>query len=135
MESIWSNIQGIYWNNSTGWNILIGVIVFVGCWYWFDGRGEGLMSRREFVKRQAIDDTVNAIEERVAQGVYTREEANELLRELKKAWPVADLFPIPELLKGVIQKRIASGTHAPVELPGANPKPRPKHAFDKTAEA
>lgn len=105
-------------------------------WEWLDfiphRRGKRMRKhRRDYVDMQATDDFVNAVEERVYSGIYTREEAKELYRKIKLLFPIRNLFPAPELLKENIKKRLASGTHAPVPLPDAIIKAPPKHAFDK----
>lgn len=87
--------------------------------------------RKNYVDQQAIDDFTHSVEERVYQGIYSREEAKELYRKLKHAFPIRDLFPNPELLKENIKKRRALQIHAPVPLPDSDIPPPPKHAFDK----
>ena len=94
-------------------------------------------ARRNYVEQQMVDDFVNAIEERVYNGIITREEAKEVYRKLKQSFPIRDLFPSPELLKEAIKHRKAAGIHAPVPLPEAMSelKNRPKHMFDKPVTA
>lgn len=94
--------------------------------------------RREFVEQQAIDDFVNAVEERVYHGAYTRGEAKEIYRMFKQAFPKSrDLFPSPELLKEAIRRRHEAGIHKPVPLPGALPElsGKRRHLFDKPVTA
>jgi hypothetical protein len=91
--------------------------------------------RRNYVDQQATDDFVHAVEERVYQGIYTRDEAKELYRKMKQLFPIRDLFPAPALLKEAIKKRKALAIHEPVPLPGADIASAPKHAFDKPKKA
>ena len=79
-----------------------------------------------------VDGFVDLIEERVASGFYDREDAKILYSRLKKCFPIKDLFPSPPLLKEAIEKRINSGTHAPVELPPVvQEEKKPRTVFDK----
>lgn len=92
-------------------------------------------ARREFIKKQAVDDFVDRVEERFFQGIYTDAERKELYRDIKKCFPIRDVFPSPELLKEAINKRRALGIHNPVPLPDWKEKARPKHMFEKPAKA
>lgn len=141
MEQGWSKLNILYQANPEGW-LVLGVLVVIAlllCLPWRKKNSGVKMLRtvrREHVEQQAIDDFVSAIEERVYNGTYSRDEAKELHRKLKLAFPVRDLFPNPELLKEAILRRKALGIHDPVPLPPAMPellKPRPKHMFDKLA--
>lgn len=78
--------------------------------------------RWEYVKNLATYDFTDKIEERVAQGAMSRQEARELYRMMKQLFPVRSMFPAPELLKENIKKRRASGTHDPVPLPDKSPE-------------
>ncbi len=146
MESLKETLntaQQLYVNNPMGWNFALLAVMAGLCyayapwekldkqeWLTFTPHRRGKMlrrARRRFVEAQAIDDCVNAIEERVYAGVYTRDEAKELYRNLKKVWPVRDLFPCGEALKEAIRHRMEAKIHEPVKLPDTN---KPKHAFD-----
>lgn len=83
-------------------------------------------ARQEYVEVFLTDKFVSDIEDAVINGDITRDEATEAYRKLKKCFPISNLFPATERLKETIQKRIASGIHAAVELP----KPKRKHMFD-----
>lgn len=131
MEYAWTSLQDIYYVNPLGWNIALGAILILSGYLLPSWRttkwGQDRMARQartQSVEAQAIEDFVHSVEERVASGDYTREEAKELYRKAKKAWPSPDLYPSTELLKEAIDKRMSSGTHAPVQLP--DPKPRAK---------
>lgn len=154
MEQGWSKLNILYQANPEGW-LVLGVLVVIAlllCLPWrrnttglshldFSPKRRGKMlrkKRREYVEQQAIDDFVNSIEERVYHGAYSREEAKEIYRMFKNAFPRSrDLFPSGELLKEAIRHRKALNIHAPVELPDALPQltHKPKHAFDKPVTA
>lgn len=118
-------------------SILLGYVwLSQETWEWLDfiphRRGKRMRRhRRDYVDMQATDDFVNAVEERVYAGIYTREEAKELYRKMKLLFPIRNLFPAPELLKEAIKKRKANGVHEPVKLPDADIPAAPRHAFDK----
>lgn len=131
MELAWTEAQALYYINPLGWNLTLGVGLLLTGYVLPSWRttkwGQDRMARQartQSVEAQAIEDFVHSVEERVASGDYTREEAKELYRKAKKAWPSSDLYPSTELLKEAIDKRMTSGDHAPVQLP--DPKPRAK---------
>ncbi len=145
MESIpnLGNLQDIYHANELGWDavglflilLLLAGLSHIQSREWLNyiphRRGRVMRrARRDYVRTSTIDEIVNVIEERVYQGTYTREEAKELYRDLKKCFPVRDFFPNPEVLKDNIKKRRASGIHAPVALPGSEKK-EVKKAFSR----
>lgn len=88
-------------------------------------------ARRQFVEDDAVDGFVNFIENRVYHEGWTREEAKEIYRRLKIAFPIRSLFPNPQLLKEKIKQRRAKGIHDPVPLVDKKPKRVLKHVFDK----
>lgn len=93
---------------------------------WWRGR----MKKRErelHVTVTAVDGFVSFVEDRVMSGEFTRIEAQEVYRRLKKSFPIKDLFASPEALKETIQRRRASGMHEPSPLP----KPRRRHMLEK----
>lgn len=137
-------VQTFYQTHQVFLLILGGLIAVALClpwhktdnWEWLDfiphRRGRMLRkARRQFIKQDAVDGFVSYVEDQVYHGTYTRDEAKELYREMKKTFPIRDLFPSPRLLKEAIRKRLASGIHTPVSLPDLKEKKKRKHAFDK----
>lgn len=104
-------------------------------WEWLNSspkrRGKMLKrERRKFVKTDATDGFVSYVEDQVINGSYTRGEANEIYRELKKCFPIRDLFPSTEALKENIRRRlVVLKQEGRMPLPGS--KPKKKHMFDK----
>lgn len=144
METLWADLQDIYYANPLGWNVVLGVLILLGAayvpnkrdWGWLEHRPRlrGSMSlkkaRRNFVRSMVIDELVNIVESKVFHEEMTRKEAREIYRDARKYWPVRDLFPSPELLKENIKDRLANTSrNLPVSLPDA--KPKAKHAFDR----
>lgn len=114
--------------------IVVGIIVVTGGYIGFNYslvpfiRGIQMRkARREFVQVFLTDKFVSDIEDAVLNGDITRDEATESYRDLKKCFPIENIFPATETLKDNIRSRMVSGIHAVVELP----KPRRKHMFDK----
>lgn len=64
------------------------------------------------------DDFVSSVEDRVADGKVSREEATETYRRLKQLFPTRNLYPSVSWLKSSIEKRRQNGHHEPVLLPG-----------------
>lgn len=87
--------------------------------------------RREYVRILLTDMFVSCIEEAVIDGVISREEANEQYRDLKKVYPIPNLYPAIEILKANIKSRMASGVNAAVDLPVV--KTKRKNMFDKAS--
>lgn len=147
MREAWIKVVEVYNYNPDGWYVLgvciVATLVLGWLWpsrdeSWLNAnpkrRGKMLRKkRREFIEQQAIDDFINALEERTYQGAYSKDEKVELLRKFKQAFPrVRDLYPSPELLKEAIRRRKEAGIHKPVPLPGALPElgGKPRHMFD-----
>jgi hypothetical protein len=142
MEMLWT--EGVLWIREHA-VLIAGALVVIATafatvpvtdkWEWLDfiPRRRGRMlrrARREYVKKMAVDGFVDRVEENVSNGTFTRDEAKELYRELRKCFPIRDLFPSPQLLKEAIKRRLAAKIHEPVPLPGRKPKRKLKHAFD-----
>ncbi len=130
METAWSNFYADY---STFIVPAVGVVtmgwVYVGgstiLSYW---RGSMIRkARRDHIRVLLVDKFVSDIEDAILSGEISREEAIDAYLDLKKSFPIPDLFPATERLKENIQKRIASGVHAPVEFT----PPKLKTMFDK----
>lgn len=139
---------GIYYSNELGWNLLLGAAVITLAYLlsrekheWWNyiprRRGKAMRrTRRDWVRRDAIDAFVNHVEERVYANEYSRKEASELYRDARKYWPVKELFPSPERLKEDIKRRLAATSkNLPVPLPDIKEKAQPKHMFEKPAKA
>jgi len=76
--------------------------------------------RRELVVLQAVDDFVDAIEERVADESISRTEATELYVMLQRAFPIKSLFPSNQWLKDSIRSRL--NNHVTPKLPDKKEK-------------
>lgn len=137
-------LYDVYRANELGWDAVgLLLVLLILAWLsqfsnsdWLNSiprrRGKTMRrARRNYIRSDFIDGAVHYIEERVYDNVYSREEAKEIYRDLKKCFPVRDFFPSPELLKENIRRRIASGTHAPVALPD---KKEVKNSFSKFAK-
>lgn len=78
--------------------------------------------RTGYMKQDAIDffayQFTSVIEDKVADGEVTREDATEAYRRLKQLFPTRELYPSVGWLKSSIQKRRSNGHHDPVLLPG-----------------
>lgn len=118
------SIQTIYDYNPAGWGTL-GVVLITLVGYGLGRinlretmRGIKMrQKRREFIRSDTIDALVEHVQKRTLAGDYTAEEAQELYRDARKLWPSKDLYPIPEMLKENIQKRLANHVNDPVPLP------------------
>lgn len=147
-------VQNEYYHDKLNWDVALGAIVLMGAyallhpylswntqtWSVYDliprRRGKAMRrARRNYVRSLAIDSFVHDVEELVYNGTFTREEAKEIYRDMKKCFPVSDLYPNVQLLKENINKRRASGIHAPVVLPDGEQKPIRRHLFDKPVKA
>ena len=117
--------------------ITVGVLVTSGlCWEAVAPilRGKKMKKeRQQFVRVFMVDKFTSEIEDSVLDGDISREEATEVYRDLKKCFPIPDLYPSVPLLKERIQKRLNSFTHAPVDLPVETAKPVRKSFFSKVA--
>lgn len=98
-------------------------------------RGKNMRNdRMDYVLNSAVMDFADKIEQRVYDGEYTRTEAGELYRRLKRVFPkVKDIFPSPEKLKENIQRRLAKPEDYDCKLPGRTPKKKMRHMFDVSA--
>lgn len=95
-------------------------------------RWRGMMirkERREYVHVFLIDKFVSDIEDAVSFGDISREEASEAYRDLKKCFPIKDLYPSVETLKENILSRQSSGVNAPVDLP----RPKRRNMMEKAS--
>ena len=144
MEYLWEaleKLQLMYFHDQFVWNVVFGVfLIAIGAYFpWKKPQDlwRGIVARRErknFIRNTATQDFVDKTEDRVADGFYTRDEATELYRDMKKCFPIRNLFASTERLKDDIKKRLASGLHTPVTLPKVEGKPKRKHLFDKPAK-
>lgn len=134
------DIAAVYSADRLNWDAALGAVILMGVyalmhkhlswnkWNYWEViprlRGKAMRrARRNYVRSSAVDGFVGIVEERVYQGEYTRDEAREIYRDLKKAFPIHDLYPSPALLKENIKQRLARKNNDPVPLPGKEKKP------------
>lgn len=112
----------VYQNgNAIAVTVGVSVVSVMLCWEPIQLFFRGIkmkQKRREEIHRLLGDGFTDFIEERIADGTLTREEAtDEAYRHLKRCFGSKDLFPSEESLKERIEVRMKSGTHAKVDLP------------------
>ena len=134
METLWTDYPVL---------MAVGAMcIIVGCtfyvdqynWEWVNfipgHRGRMMKkARRDYVLGKASDGFTSLIMDWLMAEELTQEEASELYRLLKQAYPNKSLFPSEVLLKEAINKRLLAGVHAPVELP--KEKTKRKSLFEK----
>lgn len=104
-------------------------------WYTFPPRSyrkRGKKMRKDrldHVINTATQDFVDSVENRVYHGEFTRAEASEIYRRMKRIFPIRNLFPNPELLKEKLKAR--QGTFIEPNLPGKKLVVKRKHLFDR----
>lgn len=136
MENTWSYLVEYYNYHypvivfAVGASIVVGGYVFAAAFkltaYW---RGKMIRKARlEHIKIFLIDKFVSDVEDAFLNGDITREEAVEVYIDLKKSFPIPDLFPATEALKENIRTRMAGPLHLPVDLPDK----KMKNMFEKS---
>jgi len=136
MEMVWTDLDivSIYTQYKPAVAFVVGTIATAGVYVgglMLLPRWRGYMirkARREHVKVILIDKFVDDVEEAILSGEISREEAIETYRDLKKCFPIPDLYPSSERLKEDIQRRMSSGMHEPVIL---TPVKKPKNMLDR----
>src|SRR3954470_8076352 len=99
METVWTEVTQFYQNYMLPTIVVMGITVVVGGYVSgiaFLSRWRGYMirkARREYVQVFLTDLFVSDIEDAIIDGVLTREEAIEMYRDLKKCFPIPNLFP------------------------------------------
>ena len=104
--------------------VILGVIVVCTIFWWKPVRDLiGVLKmkrqRRENLHEFYVGKLVGIVEDDIAEGHLTRQEAeDEIYTVFKRVFHTQkDLFPIPERKKAGIKKRLNEEVHAPVTLP------------------
>lgn len=131
MEMSWKTVELVIgWaNDNAVWIAIVAALAIVAAKSTLGEKRMAHWARIRHIEQQFAYDITDRIEDRVADGDYTRADAKHLYAKIRRLFPtLSELAPSPELLKEKIDNRL--GKHTEPDLPDAKAPKVMKHMFD-----